>query len=148
MLKVLAEKLRERFAGEETLPGFEILAEGEDGREELTDDVPLVLLETQSVTPVVQGHAAHPCRRIEAELVLSIAAAHPVAAAGPCALARATLREGLRGVLEGLKDVELTATSGRLVYSVAGWSETWGALRADGKLYEWRLPFVWVVVGG
>lgn len=146
MLKIIAERLRAELAGVAELEVFEVLAEGEDGRQDLTADVPLVVLETQSVSPAVSGAPAHPSRKVQAELVLSVAVAHPAAEAGACARARALLGGVLEVVLGKLRACEVVAPSGRVVYSVAGWCEGWSGLAADGKLYEWRLPFVWVVV--
>lgn len=146
MLQVLAERMRDALEAAGLLSEYVVLAEGEDARTDMPDDAPLVVLETRSVSPGVPGVPGHPCRKLEGEMVLSVAAAHPRAAKERSLHARRVLGAVLGDVLRAVRDKELSTPDGGLCYSVAGWTEGWGAMETEGALYGWRLPFVWVVV--
>jgi hypothetical protein len=147
MMREIAERMRAELEASAEFGVWRVLAEGEQDRAELPADTPLVLVETASVSAGLDGMPEHACTKLHGELSVAMAAEQAEAGADVLPLRLAAVRRALVAVLHSLKRVEVERPEG-LCFSVSAWCEAWQPMTAEGVVYTWKLPFVWVVVRG
>lgn len=145
MMREIAERLRAELGAAAEFASWRVLAEGEQFREALTADTPLVLIETASVSAGLDDLPAHGCTKLQCELSVSMSAGSVEAAADVVPQRLAALRLALVTVLHGLRRVEVEGAAG-VFFSVSAWCEALQPMSTDGVVYGWKVPFVWIVV--
>ena len=147
MMREIAKRMRAELEAAAEFGVWRVLAEGEQDRAALPADTPLVLIETESVSAGIDGLPEHGCTKLHGELSVAMVAEQAEAGADVLPARLAVVRRALVAVLHGLRRVEVEWAGG-VCFSVSGWCEAWQPMTAEGVVYTWKLPFVWVVVRG